>query len=81
MANAMAERCKLQQKSLNTLGMPNRKGWSQRHKASSRRECQSLLCQKEKEQSHQSKSSDREVEESKEGKSLTFPRKSIRASV
>ena len=49
---------------LNKLGLPKMKEWPQCHKRSSRQECQSFLCRKEKEQSHQSRSSDHEMGES-----------------
>ena len=55
--------CRLQRKK-NIVGLPNRKGWSQCHKVISWQGRQTRLYKKEKEQTHQSRSPDREVGES-----------------
>ena len=62
----LAERRRLQQKNLNILGLPKRKGWLQCYRASSWQVHvrQSLFCQKEKEHSYLSGLPDREVRES-----------------
>ena len=49
---------RLQWKNLNILGLLKRKEWPQCHRESNWQVCQSCLCQKEKEQSHQSKTPD-----------------------
>ena len=50
---------------LNKPGLPNRNGWPQCHKMSSWQVRPSRLCQTEKKQSHQSRSPDREMGESR----------------
>ena len=54
----------LQQKNLNKLGLLKRKEWPQCHRESSWKVRQSQPCQKEKEQSRQSRVPDREKGES-----------------
>ena len=63
-----AEWRRLQPKNLNMLGLPKRKEWPQCHRESSWQERRSHLCQKEKEQSRQSKSPDHEGGESQGGR-------------
>ena len=58
---------RLQRKNLNKLGLPKRKEWLQCHGESSWQERQSRPCQKEKEQSRQSKAPDHEGGESQGG--------------
>ena len=55
-----AEWRRLQRKNLSILDLPKRKGWSQCHRESSWQERRSRPCQKEKEQSRQSKAPDHE---------------------
>ena len=59
-----AERRSLQRKNLNKLGLLKRKEWPQCHRERSWQVRQRRLCQKEKEQSRQSRSPDREMGES-----------------
>ena len=63
--NELEEERRLQQKNLNTLDLPNKKGLPKYHKTSSWQGRQSHLCQKKKEQSRLSRPPDREVEKSK----------------
>ena len=56
-----AEWRRLQWINLSILGLPKRKKGPQCHRVNSWQECQTRPCQKEKEQAHQSRSSDREV--------------------
>ena len=56
----LAERHRLLQKNLYKLGQPKRQAWPRCHKVSSWQGRQSRLCQNEKEQSHLSRSPDRE---------------------
>ena len=65
-----AEWRRLQQKNLSILGLLKRKEWHQCHRLSSWQERWSRPCQKEKEQSRQSKAPDHEV-----GESCTLARK------
>ena len=60
----LAERRRLQWKNLNILGLLKRNAGPQCHKVSSWQGRQSRLCQKEKKQSHLSRSPNREVGES-----------------
>ena len=60
----LAEWRRLQQKKLNKLGLLRRKEWLQCHRESSWQVRRSCLCQKEKEQSRQSKAPDHEGGES-----------------
>ena len=55
---------RLQRKNLSILGLPKRKEWPQCHRKSSCQERRSRPCQKEKEQSRQSKAPDHEGGES-----------------
>ena len=55
-----AEWRRLQRKNLNILGLPKRKEWPQCHRQSSWQERRSCLCQKEEEQSRQSRVLDHE---------------------
>ena len=73
----LAECRRLQQKNLNILGLLKRKGWPQCHKESSRQVCQSRLYQKKKEQSHLSRSPDREMKGGREP--LLDEKKGVRA--
>ena len=70
-----AEWRRLQRKNLNILGLPKRKEWPQCHRESSWQERRSRPCQKEKEQSRQSKAPDHEGERVKVGESRTLARK------
>ena len=70
-----AEWHRLQQKNLNILGLPKRKEWPQCHRESSWQERRSRVCQKDKEQSHQSKAPDDEGERVKVDESHTLARK------
>ena len=63
-----AEWRRLQRKNLSILGLPKRKEWHQRHRESSWQERRSRPCQKEKEQSRQSKAPDHEGGESQGGR-------------
>ena len=63
-----AEWRRLQWKNLNILGLRKRKEWPQCHGESSWQERQSRPCQKEKEQSRQSKATDHEGGESQGGR-------------
>ena len=63
-----AEWRRLQRKNLNILGLPKRKEWHQCHRESSWQERQSRPCQKEKEQSRQSRVPDHEGGESQDGR-------------
>ena len=75
-----AEWRRLQRKNLSILGLLNRKEWPQCHRESSWQERQCRPCQKEKEQSRQSKAPDHEGERVKVGESRTLAReKGIRA--
>ena len=65
-----AEWRRLHRKNLNILGLPRRKEWPQCHRESSWQVCRSRLCQKEKEQSRQSRVPDHEGEESQGGREL-----------
>ena len=56
MAQALAEK-------LEQTGPAKKEGWSQHHKVSCWQGCRSHLCQKENEQSHQSRSPDLEMED------------------
>ena len=56
-----AEWRRLQRKNLNLLDLPKRKEWPQCHRESSWQERRSRPCQKEKEQSRQSRVPDREL--------------------
>ena len=60
-----AEWRRLQRKNLSILGLPKRKEWPQCHRESSWQERRSRLCQKEKEQSRQSKAPDLKRRESR----------------
>ena len=64
----LAEGRKIQRKNLNMLGLLKRKEWPQCHIQSSWQERRSRLCQKEKEQSRQSKARDHEGGESQGGR-------------
>ena len=70
-----AEWRRLQRKNLSILGLPKRKEWPQCHRESSWQERRSRPCQKEKEQSRQSKAPDHEGERVKVGESRTLARK------
>ena len=70
-----AEWRRLQWKNWNKLGLPKRKKWSQRHIEGSWQVRRSRPCQKEKEQSRQSKAPDHEGEKVKVGESRTLARK------
>ena len=59
-----AEWRRLDLKNLNKLHLPKRKGWSKRHKVSRWQGPPSHLCQKKKEQNHQSRSPNHEMEKS-----------------
>ena len=63
-----AEWRRLQRKNLNILGLPKRKEWPQCHRESSWQERRSCPCQKEKEQSRQSRVPDHEGGESQDGR-------------
>ena len=63
-----AEWRRLQRKNWNILDLPKRKEWPQCHRESSWQERQSRPCQKEKEQSRQSKAPDHEGGESQDGR-------------
>ena len=63
-----AEWRRLQRKNLNILGLLKRKEWPQCHRESSWQVCWSHLCQKEKEQSRQSRVSDHELGENQGGR-------------
>ena len=63
-----AEWCRLQRKNLNILGLSKRKQWPQCHRESSWQERRSRPCQKEKEQSRQSKAPDHEGRVSQGGR-------------
>ena len=63
-----AEWRRLQRKKLSILGLPKRKEWSQCHRESSWQERRSRPCQKEKEQSRQSRVPDHEGGESQDGR-------------
>ena len=63
-----AEWRRLQRKNLNILGLPKRKEWPQCHRESSWQERRSRPCQKEKEQSRQSKAPNHEGGESQDGR-------------
>ena len=71
----LAKWCRHHWRNLNTLNLPNGKGWPQRHKVSCWQEHQSLLCQKEKKQSTYSQSRDCEMEEGKGGQEQHFDKK------
>ena len=62
----LAEWRRFQRKNINILRLPKRKEWPQGHKVSSWQVHQSRLCQKEKEQSHLSRSSDRGAKENQD---------------
>ena len=64
-----------QRKNLSKLGLSKRKEWPQRHRESNWQERRSRLCQKEKEQSRQSKTPDHEGDRVKVGESRTLARK------
>ena len=70
-----AEWRRLQQKNLSILGLPKRKERPQCHRESSWQERRSRPCQKEKEQSRQSKAPDHEGERVKVDESRTLARK------
>ena len=63
-----AEWRRLQRKNLSILGLPKRKEWPQCHRESSWQERRSRPCQKEKEQSRQSRVPDHEGGESQGGR-------------
>ena len=63
-----AELRRFQRKNLNILGLLKRKEWPQCHRESSGQERRSRLCEKKKEQSHQSKAPDHEGGESQGGR-------------
>ena len=63
-----AEWRRLQRKNFSILGLPKRKEWPQCHRESSWQERRSRPCQKEKEQSRQSKAPDHEGGESQGGR-------------
>ena len=63
-----AEWPRLQWKNWNKLGLPKKKEWPQCHRESSWQERQSRPCQKEKEQSRQSRVPDHEGGESQGGR-------------
>ena len=63
-----AEWRRLQRKNWSTLGLPKRKEWPQCHRESSWQERRSRPCQKEKEQSCQSRVPDHEGGESQGGR-------------
>ena len=63
-----AEWRRLQRKNLSILDLPKRKKWSQCHRESSWQERRSRPCQKEEEQSRQSKAPDHEGGESQGGR-------------
>ena len=65
-----AEWRRLQRKNLSILGLPKRKEWPQCHRESSWQERRSRPCQKEKEQSRQSRVPDHEGGESQGGREL-----------
>ena len=62
-----AEWRRLQRKNWNILGLPKRKEWPQCHRENSWQERRNRPCQKEKEQSHQSRVPDNEGGESQGG--------------
>ena len=64
----LAEWRRLQRKNWNILGLPKRNEWPRCHKESSWQERQSRPCQKEKEQSRQSRVPDHEGGESQGGR-------------
>ena len=59
---------RLQRKNLNILGLPKRKEWPRCHRESSWQVHRSRFCQKEKEQSRQSRVPDHEGGESQDGR-------------
>ena len=63
-----AEWRRLQQINFNILGLPKRKEWPQCHRESSWQERRSRPCQKEKEQSRQSRVPDHDWGESQDGR-------------
>ena len=63
-----AEWRRLQRKNWNKLGLPKKKEWPQCHREGSWQERRSRLCQKEKEQSRQSRVPDHEGGESQGGR-------------
>ena len=71
----LAEWRRLQQRNLNILGLLKRKEWPQCHRESSWQVGRSCLCQKEKEESRQSKAPDHEGERVKVGESRILTRK------
>ena len=60
------------QTSAEKLGLTKRKEWPKRYKVSSWQGRHSRLCQKDKEQGHQSRSPDREVGENQSERELRF---------